>query len=279
MRVDSHHHVWDLDVRPQPWTDPFPLLARSYSLDELRPAATACNIDATVVVQTVPLADETPELLELASRDPLVVGVVGWVDLTAPDVSEKLAMLRDGPGGSHLVGIRHQVQQESEPDWLARETVRTGLRAVAAHGLAYDLVIRRDQLPSARDAAEAIPELRFILDHGGNPAIELAELEPWSTDVAAFAALANTAVKLSGLVTQAAADWNPDHLRPYADHLFASFGPARVLFGSDWPVCLLRTSYEQVVESAEALTARLSAGERAAVFGSNAVSWYRLDPS
>jgi L-fuconolactonase len=277
VRIDSHHHVWDIDARPQPWTASFPPLARSFSIDDLRPSLAPCGIDATVVVQTVTVAEETPELLDLASRDPLIAGVVGWVDLTAPDVSDKLATLRDRPNGSQLVGIRHQVQEESELDWLGRSTVRAGLRAVAADGLTYDLIIRRDQLPAALEAAKALPELRFILDHGGNPGIEQKELEPWATDLAALAALPNVAVKLSGLVTRAAALWSLEDLRLYADRLFVAFGPSRVLFGSDWPVCLLRAGYEEVVDLAEALTVELSAGERAAVFGTNAVSWYCLE--
>jgi L-fuconolactonase len=278
MRIDSHHHVWDLDVRPQPWTASFPLLARSYSMDDLRPSLLASGIDATVVVQTVTVAQETPELLELAARDPAVVGVVGWVDLAARDVFEKLAQLREGPNGSRLVGIRHQVQEEKDLDWIAREKVRAGLRAVCVHDLAYDLVIRREQLPSAVAAAEAVPELRFILDHGGNPAIEENELEPWRRHVSALAALPNTAVKLSGLATRAGAEWSADDLRPYVNHLFSAFGASRVLFGSDWPVCLLRASYEQTVEMAEELTAELNSSERYDVFGGNAVSWYQLAP-
>jgi len=277
LRIDAHHHVWDLAIRPQPWTAPFPVLARSYSMDDLRPALVANDVAATVVVQTAAVAEETTELLELASRDPAIAGVVGWVDLTARDVSENLTRLRKGPGGSHLVGIRHQVQGEAQLDWLADENVRAGLHAVAVQGLAYDLVIRPEQIPSARDAAEATPDLRFILDHGGNPRIGEKELEPWSTDLATLAALPNTAVKLSGLVSWAGAGWSADVLRPYADRLFTAFGPSRVLFGSDWPVCLLSASYARVVEVAEQLTAELTAAERSAVFAGNVGSWYRLD--
>jgi len=278
VRIDSHHHVWDLEARSQPWTAPFPILARSYSMDDLRPSLIASDVAATVVVQTVTDADETPELLELAAHDPAVAGVVGWVDLTTVDVSEQLSSLCAGPHGSHLVGIRHQVQEESELNWLGAEKVRMGLRAVAAQGLTYDLVIRHEQLGSALAAAEAIPDLRFILDHGGNPPVESKGLEPWASDVAHLAELPNTAVKLSGVVTRVVADVCVEDLRPYTDHLFATFGTSRVLFGSDWPVCLVSARYAQVVEVAEHLTAWLTADERAAVFGGNAAYWYRLDP-
>jgi len=277
VRIDAHHHVWDLAVRRQPWAEPFPVLYRSYLLDDLLPSLAAGAIDRTVLVQTVTVAAETPELLALAANEPLLVGVVGWVDLTAPDVADELGRLHEGLGGRYLVGIRHQVQEEDDVDWLAREPVRRGLCSVAAQQLAYDLVIRREQLPSAVSAARAIPELRFVLDHGGNPAIAEGRVEPWRSDITAFAALPNTAVKLSGLVTQAGPNWSVDDLRPYADHLLEAFGPARVLFGSDWPVCLLRASYEEVVSVAESLTAGLTVDERAAVFGGNAGAWYRLE--
>jgi L-fuconolactonase len=263
MRIDAHHHVWDLAIRPQPWTAPFPVLARSYSLDDLRPALAAAEIDATVAVQTVTVADETSELLALADRDSLIAGVVGWVDLAAP-------------GGHHLVGIRHQVQEERGTEWFARPEVLNGLRAVAHHGLAYDLIVRNDQVTAARSVAQSIPELRFVLDHGGNPDIESADLDPWRQDISTLAALPNVVVKLSGLVTRASATWRAEQLRPYGDHLLSAFGAYRVLFGSDWPVCLLRCGYGDVVASSELLTAELNADERAAVFGGNAATWYRL---
>lgn len=277
MRVDAHHHVWDLTVRPQPWTMPFPVLARSYGFDDLQPALTAARIDATVVVQTVTVADETPELLAFADLNPTVAGVVGWVDLSSADVDAELTALRAGPGGRYLVGIRHQVQEEDGSTWFTQVETRSGLQAVADHGLAYDLIVRSDQLAACHALAESIPELRFVLDHGGNPDIAGGETDSWRNAISALATLPNVAAKLSGLVTRTRDVCSVEELQPYAEHLIEVFGESRVLFGSDWPVCLLRCDYERVVACAEELTAGLTADQRAAVFGGNASRWYGLD--
>src|SRR5215469_10375847 len=155
--IDAHHHVWDLAVRDQPWISGPAMAAirRSFSLDDLRPHTAAAGVGATVLVQTVTVAAETPELLALAAADPLVAGVVGWTDLTSPAIADELARLAGGPGGRWLAGIRHQVQEEPDPDWLRRPDVIRGLRAVAAAGLAYDLVLLPHQLPAAAHAAAA----------------------------------------------------------------------------------------------------------------------------
>ena len=279
MRIDAHHHVWDLAVRDQPWTVDLPGLHRSFDLGELRPSLLAHRVDATVVVQTITVADETPELLALAAREPLLAGVVGWVDLTAPDVADRLAALRSRPGGHRLVGIRHQVQGEPDPRWLCRDDVRRGLAAVAAAGLAYDLLVVPPQLPAAIETVAALPELTFVLDHAGKPAIASREgLASWRSDIRTLAALSNVAVKLSGLITEADhATWTVDQLRPYVHTLLDAFGADRVMFGSDWPVCLLAGSYDDVVAAAEVLTGGLDAWEQAAVFGRTAARWYRIE--
>ncbi|MCQ4212100.1 amidohydrolase family protein [Streptomyces longispororuber] len=254
--VDAHHHVWDLSVRDQDWiTGPeLAPIRRDFTLDDLAPEARAAGVTATVLVQTVTVAEETPEFLALAGRSNLVAGVVGWTDLTAPGVADELDRLRALPGGEHLVGIRHQVQGEADPEWLLRPDVRRGLAAVARQDLVYDLVVLPHQLPACVQAARNHPELTFVLDHLGKPPIASGALEPWRTDVRALAALPNTACKLSGLVTEADwKRWTVDDLRPYADTVLAAFGPERVLFGSDWPVCTLAASYEQVLDSARAL--------------------------
>ncbi len=279
MRIDAHHHVWDLSVRDQPWTVDLPGLHRSFDLAELRPSVLAHGVDATVVVQTITVADETPELLALAAREPLVAGVVGWVDLTAPDVADRLAALRSRPGGHRLVGIRHLVQGEPDPRWLCRDDVRRGLAAVAGAGLAYDLLVVPPQLPAAIETVAALPELTFVLDHAGKPAIASGGgLASWRSDIRALAALPNVAVKLSGLITEADhATWTVDQLRPYARTLLDAFGADRVMFGSDWPVCLLAGSYDDVIAAAEVLTGGLDAREQAAVFGRTAARWYRIE--
>jgi len=277
--VDAHHHVWDLTVRDQEWITGAALapLRRSFCPEELEAEAAEAGIDASVLVQTVTVAAETPEFLALAADSPLVAGVVGWTDLTAPDVADVLAALRELPGGGALVGIRHQVQSEPDPNWLLRPDVHRGLTAVTAAGLAYDLVVLPHQLPAAVGAARAHPQLTFVLDHLGKPPIASGRLDAWAADVRALAALPNTVCKLSGLVTEA--DWHSwtiADLRPYADTVLDAFGPDRLMFGSDWPVCTLAATYPQVLASARALTAELSPPEQASVFGGTATRVYAL---
>jgi L-fuconolactonase len=201
--------------------------------------------------------------------------VVGWVDLTAPDVGEALDRLRALPGGELLVGIRHQVQDEEDPDWLSRPEVRRGLRAVAGAGLAYDLLVLVPQLAAARAAVRDLPAARFVLDHAAKPAIAGGSVEPWATELAALARLPNVTCKLSGLVTEARWEaWDAAAIRPYAEHVLGAFGPERVMFGSDWPVCELAATYAQVRELADALLEGLSPAERDAVLGGTAARAY-----
>ena len=276
--VDAHQHVWDLAARDQPWIAGAKMAAirRTFTLDDLRPAARAAGVGATVLVQTVTVAAETPELLALADSDPLVAGVVGWTDLTSPAIAAELASLLGGPGGGRLVGIRHQVQSEPDPDWLRRPDVIGGLRAVAAAGLCYDLVVLPHQIPAATHAAAVVPDLTLVLDHAGKPPIDGGNLSVWAAWVREFAGLPNTACKLSGLVTQAPPGAQPEAFSDVADVVLSAFGADRVMFGSDWPVCLLASDYAGVMALAEALTAGLSEAERTAVFGATAARVYRL---
>ncbi|MFI8879782.1 amidohydrolase family protein [Streptomyces sp. NPDC055243] len=277
--VDSHHHVWDLSVRDQEWITGEALapIRRDFSLTDLLPEARAAGVTATVLVQTVTVAEETPEFLALAADSDLVAGVVGWTDLTRPDAADALARLRQLPGGQHLVGIRHQVQGEPDPQWLLRPDVRRGLAAVGAAGLAYDLVVLPHQLPACVKAAQDHPELTFVLDHVGKPPVASGAIEPWATAVRMLAGLPNTVCKLSGLVTEAdPKTWTVDDLRPYADTVLEAFGPDRLMFGSDWPVCTLVAPYGEVLDVARQLTGSLSDGESAALFAGTATRVYGL---
>ncbi|MFF1674582.1 amidohydrolase family protein [Streptomyces sp. NPDC058256] len=279
MTIDAHHHVWDLSVRDQDWiTGPeLQALRRNFTVADLEPEARAAGVDRTVLVQTITVAAETPEFLALAAESELIGGVVGWTDLTAPEVADELARLRELPGGRYLKGIRHQVQGEPDPEWLLRPDVRRGLAAVAEAGLVYDLIVQPHQLPSSAEAAAALPELTFVLDHLGKPPIAAGDLEPWASGVRALAALPNTVCKLSGMVTEAdLGKWTVDDLRPYADTVLEAFGPSRLMFGSDWPVCTLAATYGQVAESAGELTAGLGDDERDQVFEGTATRVYRL---
>lgn len=277
--VDAHHHLWDLHVRDQDWITGAALapLRRDFLIGAYRPLAGANGVTASVVVQTVTVPEETPELLALAASSDLIAGVVGWADLTAPDIADRIAALTERPGGGRLVGLRHQVQSEPDPNWLTRPDVLRGLAAVAQAGLVYDLVITAGQLAAAARAAAAVPGLMFVLDHLGKPPIAAARTEPWAADLRRLAALPNTAAKLSGLVTEA--DWHRwqvDDLRPYAEVALDAFGPARLMFGSDWPVCTLAASYPDVIAAARDLTAELSPAEREAVFSGTATAVYGL---
>ncbi|MET8830667.1 amidohydrolase family protein [Streptomyces sp. NPDC004610] len=279
MTVDAHHHVWDLTVRDQDWiTGPaLAPLRRNFTADDLAPEARAAGVDRTVLVQTVTVADETPEFLALADGHELIAGVVGWTDLTAPGAADALAGLRALPGGDRLKGIRHQVQGEPDPEWLLRPDVHRGLAAVADAGLVYDLLVVPHQFPAAVRAAAAHPGLTFVLDHLGKPPVAAGELEPWATGIRALAALPHTVCKVSGLVTEAdLASWTVADLRPYTDTVLEAFGPDRLMFGSDWPVCTLAASYGRVVSAARELTAALSPGERDALFTGTATRVYGL---
>jgi len=277
-RVDAHHHFWDPTAADYPWlTDALARIRRAFGPDDLEPELEAADIEATVLVQTRSSVDETRDFLRLAQVTPFIGGVIGWVDLTTPGVAETIADLRSGPGGDRLVGIRHQVHDERDPEWLLRDDVVDGIRAVGSAGLAYDLLIRPRELPAAHALARRLPDVRFVIDHLAKPPIEIGDGERWREGIAAFAGLDHVACKVSGLVTEASwSSWTPADLRPYVDHAITVFGPSRLVFGSDWPVCLLAATYAKVVDAARTTLDGLTPAEQVAVFGENAIRIYRL---
>jgi L-fuconolactonase len=280
--IDAHHHLWDR-ARGYQWLDDPALrpLRRSFGIDDLRAEVGPAGVDKTVLVEAGRCTpEEVLEFLSIADAAPDIVGVVGWVDLTDPALAETVAAYRKRPDGRWLVGVRAQVQREGALDYLRRADVRRGLEAVARGGLAYDLVVRVDQLPACVEAARAVPDLTLVLDHAGKPRIRAgwAGLEEWRELVAPLAACPNVVCKLSGLVTEADHEtWTPADLRPFVETALELFGAERALFGSDWPVCLLAASYGQVKEALEAALPPLSDTERAQVFGGNAVRVYGLE--
>jgi len=276
-RIDAHHHLWDLTSAPQGWLAEPGLepINRTFTLAELSRDAAAAGIDRTILVQVQADLAETAAFLATAVDSLLVGGVVGWADLTAFDLADTLAALRSGPGGDHLVGIRHLVQREADPNWLDRPDVRDGLRTVGAAGLCFDLLTLPHQLPAAIRTVRGLPEVAFVLDHMSKPPIARGDREPWSTLLRELAKEPNVTAKLSGLITEADhGKWSIDDLRPYVDTALDAFGPDRLMFGSDWPVCLLAGSYNDVFEAAVELTAGLSPAEREAVFGGTAQRVY-----
>lgn len=271
--VDAHHHLWR--AAEQDWTADLPPLHRDFTLADLEPELAAAGVDRTILVETVNLPGETPELLALAAESAVVAGVVGWVDLTAPDVTDRVAELRAGPGGERLLGLRHQVQGEPDPDWLVRADVLRGLAAVAEAGLVFELLVLPHQLPAAVEAVRATPGGRFVLAHLGKPGIAAGEREPWAARVRELAGHDHVAAKLSGLVTEAAETWTSADLQPYAEHALDVFGADRLMLGSDWPVCLLRGGYQQVWATYRELVGDLTPVETTAVLGGTALGWYR----
>jgi L-fuconolactonase len=276
MIVDAHHHLWDPARREYDWmTGPFAALRERRGVDDLRAVTGPPGVTATVAVQAAATEEESAELLALAdSSGGLIAGVVGWVDLTAPDVADRIAALRAGPGGERLAGIRHAVQSEPDPGWLDRAEVRRGLRAVADAGLVYDLLLLPRHLNAGARLAAGLPALTLVLDHGAKPQIAEGAWEPWSTELAALAAHDNVHGKLSGLVTEAHWQrWRYDGVERYAARLLEAFGPDRLMFGSDWPVCTLAASYAEVLDLARSV---LSAAERDAVLAGTARRVYGL---
>jgi L-fucono-1,5-lactonase len=268
--VDAHHHLWDPALADYPWlTDEVAPLRRRFGLEDLEPLLRAHGVHGTVVVQARSDLAETEALLEAAEASEAILGVVGWVDLTAPDVAEVL----DGFEG-RLVGVRHQAHDEADPEWLLRGDVQDGLATVAERGLVYDLLVRTRELPAAAEAARRLPQARFVVDHLAKPPLRGGDTKAWAAGLQALAALPNVWCKLSGLVTEADwSAWRTEELAPYLRRALDWFGAERCLFGSDWPVCLLAADYGAVLELLEGV---LAPDERDAVLGGTAVRLYRL---
>lgn len=276
MWIDAHHHLWDLSVRSQTWMDPSWPINRSFGTTDLHNACQGTPTEATIVVQTCPSIDETTEMLESAAADPLIAGVVGWLDLRS-NVSNQLLRLKATQGAGLLVGARHQAESEPDNRWLCDAAVVESVRVLGHNGLAYDLLVRPHQLTAAIELARATEDTtRLVLDHCAKPPVG-DDLSDWSTSLRRLAGFSNVACKLSGLVTEADwSAWTAADLVPVVDVVLECFGPERIMFGSDWPVCLLAASYAEVANTADALTADLARHERQRVFGGTAREWYDL---
>ena len=277
--VDSHHHFWDPTRRDYYWMegDELASIRKPFEPEDMRPLLVQNEVDRTVLVQTVPSVEETEQFLSIAAGTDFVAGVVGWVDLTDPGVSGTLAELKAGDNGKYLVGIRHQVHDEAGPAWVAREDVIRGIKAVGAAGLAYDLLPKQRELPACLPAVDANPDMRFIVDHIAKPLIADGKMEPWAARLEELAKRPNVYCKLSGIVTEADwTGWKPEDLKPYVDRVLEWFGEDRVMFGSDWPVCLLASDYATVKSTLESLLGNPAGTTYAKIFGGNAIDFYQL---
>jgi L-fuconolactonase len=277
--VDAHHHFWDPSRRDYPWMgDELAAIRKPFGPDDLKPLLVANGVDRTVLVQTISSIEETREFLSMAAATDFIAGVVGWVDLTDPNVVKALSHLRSGPGGNRLVGIRHQVHDEADEKWLLRDDVHRGLRAVGDADLVYDLLVRARDLPAANEAARRLPDVRFVIDHIAKPRIARGRRDPeWERAMAPLADLPNVTCKLSGMVTEASwTGWTLDDIAPYIDRVLGWFGPDRCIFGSDWPVCLMAATYAQVLEAVRHALGALSDSDFQRVLGGNAIRTYRL---
>ena len=268
--IDAHAHLWQRARTPQSWIDPasMAVIDHDFWVDDLAAMQAASGIDRTILVQSTNSAQETRDLLEVASEDS-VAGVVGWIDLEA-DVARQLDALRSARGGQKLVGIRHLAHIDPDPEWLLRPTV--DFAALAANDLIFDLVVHAPQLRTAAATIAVYPDVSFVLDHLGNPPITSRDLDDWRRDIAAIAALPNVVTKLSGITLQTEwNDWSIDELREPVEFALDVFGPQRILFGSDWPLVLLASDAPGWVDIVREL---IPTEHHTAILGGNAERIY-----
>jgi L-fuconolactonase len=279
MRIDSHHHIWDLNVRPQTWMqgDELKPISRTILMNELEPELEKANIDYTVIVQTVPNPDETPEFLDLSLSHPKICAVVGWLDLESKDIRPQLEKYLRHPGSKNLVSIRDLAQDKADPNWLIRRDVIENIHRISEYGLTFDILTRPPQLAAAVEMVKHSPNNTFVLDHISKPFIGKNEMQPWADQISEIASFENVSVKVSGLFTEANwNNWNTQTFRPYFDHILNSFTPSRMMFGSDWPVCLLAATYSQTIDLMEEFTKDFSQTEKESFWSGTVKRSYRL---
>ncbi len=277
LTIDAHQHYWapsrgDYDWMPQD----NPILARPYGPADLAPALTAHSIERTVLVQAAATVHETEYMLGLADATPSIAAVVGWVDFEQPADLTHLRRLAQHP---KFVGIRPMIQDIPDPDWMLRDDVQWGFRATAELGLTFDALGFPRHLANVLTILRRYPDLRVVVDHCMKPQIRAhtpASFQHWADGISRIAQETGAYCKLSGLVTETDTDCSADALRPYAEHILTAFGPDRVMWGSDWPVCHLRCTYADWHHTARALTSHLPPAAQAQIFGGTAAAFYGL---
>ncbi len=271
MKLDAHQHFWSYDAAQYPWIPRGSALHRDWLPGDLAPLLAAAGLDGCIAVQARQTVEESRWLLELAEHHAIIKGVVGWVDLRAPKVGADLAELARHP---RFVGVRHVVQEEAD-DFMLGAGFQRGIGELRAHGLTYDILIAQRQLPSAIALAKRFPGQPFVLDHMAKPAIKAGTLSPWREQIRELAQAPNVLCKVSGMVTEADRKaWQPADIRPYLDVVSEAFGADRLMFGSDWPVCLLAADYARVFALVRDYLAPLPAEAQAKVLGGNAARFY-----
>ena len=274
MRLDSHQHFWRHDAVQYPWIPAGSPLHRDWLPADLAPLQQPLGFDGSIAVEARASIAESDWLLGLADADDRVKGVVGWVDLRSEQVAKDLARLARHP---KFCGVRHCVQDEPDDQFVLRPEFVRGIAQLQPFGLTYDLLIFPKQLPAAIELVKRFPEQPFVLDHIAKPGIKDGVLEPWTRQIRELAALPNCWCKVSGMVTEADhARWKPEDFRPYLDVVFAAFGEDRLMFGSDWPVCLFAASYERTYRLAADYVAGLSSEAQAKFFGGNCAKFYGI---
>lgn len=273
--IDSHQHFWQVGRFDYPWmSSDVEVLYRDYLPSTLEPLLEECGVVQTVLVQASNSLAETRWMLSLADKHPFIGAVVGWVDLLGDEVERQLDELTAHP---KFRGVRHLVESEPMDDWLVQPSVLRGLRALSRYDVSYDLLVHTRHLKHVKRVAESCPELSLVIDHMAKPPIASGEIKEWAQGLKEVAVYPNISCKLSGLVTEAEhASWRTEDLRACVESALEFFGVERLMFGSDWPVCLLAASYKQVLDSFQSLLAELSEDERSRIFGENAAEFYRL---
>src|SRR5882724_5622707 len=275
MIIDAYQHFWQYDPCRHGWiTEAMALLQRDFLPADLAPHLLQNHVDRTVAVQAEASLRETEFLLNLAATSERIAGVVGWVDLASPTIAEQLQSFKNR---EKLCGFRHIVQDEPDDRYLLREDVRRGIGAIGDAGFTYDLLIYPRQLPAAIELVARFRDHKFVLDHCAKPLIKSSQFEPWATHIRELAKFPHVCCKLSGLITEADwHSWQPADLRPYLDLVVEAFTPSRLMFGSDWPVCLLAGEYRAVKDSIETYAQQFSQHDRDLIFGGVAAKFYGL---
>ncbi|WHY55785.1 amidohydrolase family protein [Peribacillus simplex] len=274
--IDAHQHFWRIDRGDYSWlTNDMGVLYRDYLPDDLSPLIHKNDISGTVLVQAAPTYEETLFLLSLYDRHHWIYGVVGWLDLSAPSFPEQLDSLMKRPG---IVGLRPMLQDLEESAWILQEQVAENLKQLIRYDLPLDLLINHKHISSVLTLMKTLPDLKAVIDHMAKPNISAGELNKWQEEMNALSQFPNIWCKMSGLLTQAdPAMWKVDDFTPYIQHVVRAFGPDRLLFGSDWPVCLSAGSYEEAITVVKGnLPETLTLAEVDGIFSGNAKAFYKL---